>query len=128
MKKPLNRATSPIPPYGELAPVCGTSWSPIPNTTAQPMNRNVNRNFAFGLVIARAQRDGPSDVIADLRMIPIIRIDDDGRDPERDGLLEGDQEQLHAAMLADGRRPERRAAGTMGRPAIRPRARGEPLP
>ena len=58
MKKPLNRATSPIPPYGELAPVCGTSWSPIPNTTAQPMNRNVNRNFAFGLVIARAQRDG----------------------------------------------------------------------
>ncbi len=120
MKKPLNRAISPIPPYGELAPVCGTSWSPIPNTTAQPMNRNVNRNFAFGLVIRRAQRDGALGGHRRLEDDPDHQADDDGRDPERDGLLEGDQESCTRAMLADGRRPERRAAGTMGRPAIRP--------
>ena len=50
MKKPLNSAIRPIPPYGESAPSWGTSCRPIPKTTAQPMNRNANRNFAFGLV------------------------------------------------------------------------------
>jgi hypothetical protein len=38
------------------------------------MNRNVNRNFAFGLVIRRAQLEGPSDVIADRSRIQIIRM------------------------------------------------------
>ena len=50
MKKPVNRAISPSAPYGELAPTWGTSCRPIPKTTAQTMNRNVNRNFAFGFV------------------------------------------------------------------------------
>ena len=48
MKKPLNRAIRPMPPYGEFAPVCGTSCRPIPKTTAQPMNRNANRNLRSG--------------------------------------------------------------------------------
>ena len=45
MKKPVNIAISPSPPYGELAPSCGTSWSPIPKTTAQPTNRKPKTNF-----------------------------------------------------------------------------------
>ena len=53
MKKPLNMAIRPSAPYGELAPTCGTSCRPIPKTTAHPMNRNVNRNLAFGFVIFR---------------------------------------------------------------------------
>ena len=107
MKKPLNSAIRPIPPYGELAPWCGTSCSPTPKTSAQPMNRNPNRNFAFGLVTLRTQREPPSAVIAEREDDRDHRDDDDGRDPERDRLLEGDQEELHAAMLADGpaRRP-----------------------
>ena len=41
--------------------------------------------------------------------------DHDGRgDPERDRLLKGDQEQLHARMLADCPGPEGALVGTMG--------------
>ncbi len=48
-------------------------------------------------------------------MIPIISGDDDDADAERDGLLEGDEEQLHrAGMLADDRQRARRRAVTSG--------------
>src|SRR5947207_3265960 len=65
MKKPLNSAMSAKPPYGESAPSWGTSWRPIPKTSAQPTNNSPNRKRAFGLVIARTQPDGrPSAVDA----------------------------------------------------------------
>ena len=41
----------------------GTSCRPIPNTTAQTMNRNANRNLPFGLVIllrSALSSEGPS--------------------------------------------------------------------
>ena len=72
MKKPLNMAIRPMPPYGEFAPVWGTSCRPIPKTIAHPMNRKANRNLAFGLVTLRTQLDPPSAVMAERRMIPII--------------------------------------------------------
>ena len=56
-----------MPPYGELAPSCGTSCSPIPNTTAQATNRIANSSFELGPVIRRAQPwRPPSATIADL--------------------------------------------------------------
>ena len=48
MKNPLNIAISPMPPYGELAPSCGTSWSPIPNTIAHRTISAANSSFVFG--------------------------------------------------------------------------------
>ncbi len=113
MKKPLNRAISPIAPYGELAPVCGTSWSPTPKKTAQAMNRNVNRNFPFGLVI---RRDPLRAALGGHRRSQHDHDhqDHDARgDPERDRLLEGDEEELH------GRDASRRPSGRIGRPRVR---------
>jgi hypothetical protein len=72
MKNPLNIMIKPIPPYGELAPSWGTSWSPIPNTTAQATNRKANTNFVVGRVINRPIPDGPSDDIAARSMIRSI--------------------------------------------------------
>ena len=44
-----------MPPYGELAPSCGTSASTIPNSTAHATNRTANSSFVLGLVTLRAQ-------------------------------------------------------------------------
>ena len=67
MKKPVNRAMRPIAPYGELAPTWGTSWRPIPKTTAQATNRKVNRNFVFGFVTFLTHLAPPSLESADFR-------------------------------------------------------------
>ena len=57
-----------------LAPLCGTSCKPIPKTTAQTMNRNVKRNFAFGFVTLRTHAAPPSVESAALSMITIIAV------------------------------------------------------
>src|SRR5512135_592635 len=59
-KKPLNRAIKPRPPYGELAPSCGTSCRPTPNTTAHSRNSRPKNHLPFGPVIRRVQPDRPS--------------------------------------------------------------------
>ena len=60
------------------------------------MNRNANRNFAFGLVIRLTQRDAAFGGHRRPQHDPDHQDDHGRRDPERDGLLEGDQEELHA--------------------------------
>ena len=126
MKKPLNRAIRPIPPYGEFAPVCGTSCSATPKKIAQPMNRKANRNFPFGLVTYfLTQRGAALDRHRRPQDDGDHQDDDGGRDPERDGLLEGDEEQLHGRMLADGGgRNEVRGYDAARHPTA---DRGEPL-
>ena len=101
--------------------MCGTSWRPIPKTTAQPMNRNANRNFAFGLVILRTQLAPPSAVIADRRMIPIIRITIAAEIPNGIGCWKATRKSCTPRMLADGcRRREWPARRYDGRTVMTP--------
>src|SRR4029079_3542150 len=74
MKKPEKRAIRPRPPYGVLAPTCGSSWRTIPKPTAQTMNRNVKRNFALVFVTRRTQRAPPSLDSAAFSMMKIISV------------------------------------------------------
>src|SRR6185369_13049804 len=60
MNSPLNIAMRPRPPYGEFAPSWGTSWRPIPKTTAQPMKSAAKRNRLDGRVTKRLRLVGPA--------------------------------------------------------------------
>ena len=116
MKKPLNRAISPRPPYGVLAPTWGTSCRPIPKTDRPGDEQEREQELRVRV------RDLPDPARAALARQRGLEHDhdhqrDDGdADAERDGLLEGDEEQLHR-----GRDASRRPGGQkpLAAPAVR---------